>query len=206
MKRIDLDSWPRRGHYELFRTFDQPHYAVTVDLRCDGIRERARAVGAPLNLLVAHAITAAASAVPALRQRLRADGVVEHEVLHPSVTVMGPGDVFAFCPLTFHAELDVFVRASADAVARARSAPGVDVDHEADDRLFISAVPWFAFTGVTHPVRSRTLDSVPLVAWGRITASAGEERMPVNVQVHHALVDGVHLANFFARLEALLAG
>jgi chloramphenicol O-acetyltransferase type A len=201
VKRIDLEHWPRRGHYELFRTFEQPHYAVTVDVRCDGVRERARAAGAPLHMLVGHAITAAAAAVPALRQRLRPDGVVEHAALNPSMTVMGPGDVFAFCPMVFRDDLGAFVRDNAAAVQQAAAHPGVDVDHTDDARLFITAIPWFAFTSFTHPVRSRATDSVPLVAWGRIAQRDGGEWMPVNVQVHHALVDGVHLSEFFAGLE-----
>ena len=206
MKRIDMEGWPRRAHHDLFRSFEQPQYAVTVNVGCDGVRERARALGVPLSMLVGHAITAAVNAVPALRQRLRPGGVAEHEVVHPSMTVMGAGDVFAFCPMEYREDLAAFVRDNAAAITRAVADPGVDVAYDDDDRVFITAIPWFAFTSFTHPVRSRAADCVPLVAWGRITTHDGQERMPVNVQVHHALVDGAHVAAFFARLEEQLAG
>jgi chloramphenicol O-acetyltransferase type A len=45
---------------------------------------------------------------------------------------------------------------------------------------------------------------VPRIAWGRFEEREGKLVMPLNVQAHHALIDGVHLAKFFRKVEDLI--
>ncbi len=201
MKRIDLASWNRRGHYELFRSLDQPQYSTTVHLDCTGLKMAARSANVPLALFVTHAISRVANSLPEFRQRVDEEGVVEHELIHPSMTVLGVGELFAFCPLMYHDDLRRFATDAAPRVESAKARPGVDVNHAEQNRIFISAIPWFYFSSFTHPIVSHQLDSVPRVAWGKIEAIQDREFMPVNVQVHHALVDGLHLARFFDDLQ-----
>ncbi len=202
MKRIDLASWNRQGHYGLFRSLDQPQYSTTVRLDCTGLKAAVHSANIPLALFVTHAISRVANSLPEFRQRLDEAGVVEHELIHPSMTVLGAGDLFAFCPLVYHDDIKRFASDAAPRIELAKLKPGVDVNHAEQDRIFISAIPWFSFTSFTHPIVSHRLDSVPRVAWGKIEDAGGLERVPVNVQVHHALVDGLHLAHFFDGLQA----
>ena len=71
-----------------------------------------------------------------------------------------------------------------------------------DDFVFISALPWIAFTGVDHTLSLKKDDGVPRVTWGKITQTTMGEVLPFNVQVNHMFVDGLHVGQFFAALEA----
>jgi chloramphenicol O-acetyltransferase type A len=46
-----------------------------------------------------------------------------------------------------------------------------------------------------------TEESVPKIVFGRRHGDPGAERMPVSVEVHHALVDGLHVGEFFRRFQ-----
>jgi chloramphenicol O-acetyltransferase type A len=70
--------------------------------------------------------------------------------------------------------------------------------------LFLSCVPWFAFTGVTHAVDARSQDSIPRISWGRLVEREGRSILPMNFQLHHGLADGLHVAKFMAAFEANL--
>jgi chloramphenicol O-acetyltransferase type A len=47
-------------------------------------------------------------------------------------------------------------------------------------------------------------DSIPRVVFGKCTTDQQSVRMPVSIEVHHALVDGVDVAKFIERFQAAL--
>jgi chloramphenicol O-acetyltransferase type A len=44
-------------------------------------------------------------------------------------------------------------------------------------------------------------DSVPRFAWGKVFEDGKSLKMPLDVQGHHALMDGIHVGRFFAEVE-----
>lgn len=46
--------------------------------------------------------------------------------------------------------------------------------------------------------------SIPKLAFGRIDADGSRQWMPLSVEVHHALMDGLHIGRFFEAFEAAL--
>lgn len=201
MRLIDRTTWPRRHHLETFLRFERPHTAVCAPVDVTPLVAAVRAQGGSLFATLLHAACVAANAVPELRQRLRGEDVVEHDVVHPSFTVAGPDDAFRFCPGRFEADPERFrlaMREAMDAAAGAlplAEAPG-------DDRIFVSSLPWVAFASVEHPMKSRH-DCVPRIAWGRVETTAGASRVPLSLTAHHGLVDGVHMGRFFRRFEEI---
>ncbi|HNW93561.1 MAG TPA: CatA-like O-acetyltransferase [bacterium] len=69
--------------------------------------------------------------------------------------------------------------------------------------MFITCLPWVAFTSFVLPVATRQPDSVPRIAWGKFIESGGKVTLPVAVQVHHAVVDGLHVGQFYARCQGM---
>jgi chloramphenicol O-acetyltransferase type A len=67
-----------------------------------------------------------------------------------------------------------------------------------------STVPWLAFTGLMHARRlGAAADSTPKIVFGKHTRRAdGGASVPVSIEAHHALVDGLHVSRVFEALEA----
>ena len=76
-------------------------------------------------------------------------------------------------------------------------------DHR-DDLIHFSVLPWISFTSVSHARRLGTNDSVPKIMFGKHYEAGERRRMPVSIEAHHSLVDGLHVGRFFARFQALL--
>ena len=72
-----------------------------------------------------------------------------------------------------------------------------------DDVLFMSAIPWVPFTAFHHPMPTIPSDSIPRFAWGKITGAGTEMCMPLEVQGHHALMDGIHMARWYEAVQDL---
>ncbi|MEZ6184022.1 MAG: chloramphenicol acetyltransferase [Planctomycetota bacterium] len=202
IRQIELANWPRRAQFEFFRGFQQPHVGLCAEVDCTRVLEELKPQGvAPFHALV-WCLAAAANAVPELRQRLRGEGVVEHARVHPSVTVPTAEGGFAFCPLAFDPEWARFEAACRPAFARAAAQQELQ-DAAGDGWVYLSCLPWVSFSAMLNPVRGPD-DCVPRITWGRFRAQGGRWTVPVNVQVHHALVDGRHLGRFYEVLAARL--
>jgi len=201
MRTIDQSTWARRRHLELFCAMDVPYLSLCAQVEVGAFRQAVKARGLSFTVALVHALATAANAVPELRQRIRGDDVVEHEAVHPSVTVLTQGDLFSFCLVPYSKDLSTFAASAAEAIAQVQVHPTVEDEPGRDDLLYLTGIPWVSFTALTHPVHLHPPDSIPRIAWGRFFEEHGRLRMPLSIQAHHALVDGIHLARFYERAQ-----
>ena len=211
--KIDLDRWPRREHYEFFKQYAIPFFSITSSIDVGPLRRALKERGVPFTVGLLHTLSRAANSVAEFRQRIREDAPIEHRIVHPGVTVLCEEDVFRFCFLRYDEDFDRFATEASAAMEAARAAESLVPESIAegegslrDDLLYCTSLPWFSFTGMFHPLRSDPLDSVPRIAWGRFEESGSQLVMPLNVQAHHALIDGIHIARFIKRVEDLIGG
>ena len=205
---IPLDAWPRRAALAHFRHMAQPAFSVTVPVDVTGLRERAVTHGATPWLAYHHAALEAANTVDGMRQTMLADGrgVREFVAIHASTTVLRDDGSFGFVTLPRDPSLAAFAARARPHVERVRRASGdlFAADEPGDVReetlVHMTALPWLAFTAFTH-ARGEG-DDRPKIAFGRFREEGGRLLMPVAVDVHHALCDGVHVGRFFERLQA----
>jgi chloramphenicol O-acetyltransferase type A len=206
MRRIDLETWPRREQYRFFRPFEQPFFSICTDVELGSFRSTVKAAGAPFFLSLLHAAMTAFHDVPAFRLRLDETGVIEHDRIHCAVTVLGTNEVFRFCWLEFDPDRAVFVANGRRHMTEASTATGALEPHAArTDVIHVSSLPWFRFTGMMHPRRCGGYDSVPKLVFGKVFERDGTEWLPLALEAHHALADGIHVARFLEALQERLA-
>lgn len=208
-RSINLDSWARREHYEFFRRFGLPFFSITSAIDITPLRSTLKERSPSFTIGLVYVLARAANAVPQFRQRIHEVGPVEHEIVHPGLTTLCEGDVFRFSLLPYVEDFDQFATEAAQGMEKTRTAKSLVPESLAkepdrDDLLFISALPWFSFTGMVHPLPLTPLDSVPRLAWGRFEEKDNRLIMPLNVQAHHSLIDGIHIAKFIERTEELI--
>ena len=200
MRTIDLETWPRREHYEFFRTWDRPQFSVSANVDLTELYRAVKQRGHSITVAIVYVVTRAANAIPEFRQRLREGGVVEHEVVHPAATIPAEDDTFSFCAFEYDEDYSRFVPRAAEHIAYVREHPGLEEGVEDDNMLYMTAIPWVSFTGFVHPMIGPE-DCVPRIAWGKFFRDGESLMMPLNVQAHHALVDGLHVGRFFEKVQ-----
>ena len=201
MHYIDVQSWPRREHYRLYRQFDQPHFNVCANVDLTAFYPALKAEGIAFTPGVLYVLARAANDIPAFRCRMRGDDVVEHETVHPSTTVLSDDGLFGFCTLSYTPGLRAFAETASASMERARAQPTIGSGPDRDDILYTTSIPWVAFTSFAHPTHLHPADSVPRLAWGKRFAEADRIKMPLSVQGHHALMDGLHMGQFYERAQ-----
>jgi chloramphenicol O-acetyltransferase type A len=204
MRYLDMQTWPRREHFKLFGSFDHPHFGMVANLDITGLHAAVKRRGSSITFAIVYVISRAANAVPEFRYRLREGRVVEHEVVHPSFTLLVDDDLFTFCNLEYAEDFSAFVAMAAERVAYAKAHPGLEDKAGQDNLLFMSAIPWVSFTMFMHPMNLNQADSIPRFAWGKFFQEGEALKMPLGVQVHHALMDGLHVGRYYNEVENLL--
>jgi chloramphenicol O-acetyltransferase type A len=209
MHQIDLAAWPRREHYELFGSFNHPHVALCANVDVTALRAHARQHGLSFNTSVIYLLGRVANGIPAFRQRIRDGQVVEHDRVDPSYTILVRDDLFTFCTIEYTDDFQLFARRAASAKesmrAQASLAAGLEGESGRDDLLYISVIPWVSFTSFQHPMPFHPTDSVPRFAVGKFFQEGESWKMPLSVQGHHALVDGLHIGRFYLNMQEYLA-
>jgi chloramphenicol O-acetyltransferase type A len=158
----------------------------------------------PFTVAIVYVITRAANAIPEFRQRMRPGIVVEHEIVHPSVTILADADLFSFCTFDYMEDFPAFAARAAERIAYVKAHPAVKNEPGQDDLLYMTAIPWVSFTSFMHPMHLHPADSVPRFAWGKFFEDGTLLKMPLSVQGHHALMDGIHMGRFYAEVQDYL--
>jgi chloramphenicol O-acetyltransferase type A len=201
-KEIDVTRWARRRTFEGFRKSEFPHLVVGANMPLGPSVELWRERGISPFVACVYVMCRAANDVPAFRQRLRGERVIEYSLVHADFTVPAQDDSFRIRQCEFSMD---FGRFTGNAAAEAESAGTAPGELQSDHWVFLSCLPWIAFTHVVQPLRSLRNDCIPRVAWGKFERTNGSWQMPVSVQAHHALVDGVHVARFLESVAARFA-
>lgn len=204
MRVIDMNTWPRREHYEFLSAFNHPHFSMCANVDVTAFRPAAKEEGVSFTVAFLYVLARAANAIREFRYRIRAGIVVEHEVVHPALTLLGDDDLFCFCTAGYVEDFAEFAVGAAARMAHAKEHPSLKDEPGQDNVLYISAMPWVSFTSFAHPMRLHPTDSIPRFAWGKIFEEGGSLKMPLCVQGHHALMDGIHLGRFYANVQELL--
>lgn len=207
-RTIDLAAWPRAGYYHLFRSYADPHFSITAPLDASRLMNELKPRGTSPFTAVLYALTKGANTVPEFLTRFRGEEVVMHDAVGASFTVPadGEGGSFLFCEAPYHADWTQFDRECRARIDRARNGEGHKGEETEgqDGWIFMSCLPWLSFSSMSHPSVGPE-DCIPRAAWGRITQDRdGGYSTPVAVKVHHALVDGAHVAAFFEAAQAAL--
>jgi len=204
MRQIDIQNWSRRDHFYRFSEFDHPHFNICTNVDLTRFRPVQMGREVSFTAAIVYLVARTANSIPEFRYRIRGQGVIEHEVVHPSITVLSSEDVFSYCAVDYTEDFAVFAQRVKERIAYVWENPTVVDKPGIDDRLYMSSMPWVSFTSVMHPLNLNPPDSVPRFAWGKFFEEGQFLKMPLSVQAHHALLDGIHLGRFYALLQDYL--
>lgn len=197
---IDLRQYPRRAHFDYFRTLAYPYVGTTVDVDVTEIVQYCRTRKRSFYLAFMHAAALAADGVDAFRQRIRDGGIVEYEQCPTSHVELLEDGTYSYCTLHHPMDLEQYFslaeKAREDCISN-----GITEDEDVESMYFISSLPWLHYSALIQPVAGGD-ESNPRLTWGAYTVNeSGRAVMPVSVLAHHALVDGIHIARFYQNLE-----
>ena len=203
-RSIDLKTWKRREHYQLFRRYAQPFFSLCVDVDATSLWRRSDSPGGPPFFLTSlFFMLRAANATEAFRLRLRKRGVWSHDHVAVGSALLRPDHTFTFARIEWCSRREQFVAQGAKTIAESQARKRLEPYADPDDLVYHSSLPWLRFTSFTNAIRGT--DSIPRIVFGQCSKEGRRFVMPVAVEVHHALVDGLDVARFLERFQQELS-
>jgi len=206
MTYLDTSRWPRRDAFEFFRGFDKPYFNVCVRLDVAALKAAVAERGVVSFTLAYHylALRLANEQEP-FRYRIENGRVQIHDVVHGGATVLRADDSFGFAYLDYDRDYARFASQGAAAMAQARSRHAAfEPRLDATNVIHTTTLPLIAFTSFSHARNWGREDSVPKLAFGRADRDGPHMWLPFSVEVHHALIDGLHVGRYVQAFEAAL--
>lgn len=199
--RIPLATYSRSDILQAFKDRLMPQFSTTCEIDITGIKRGCDTTDNSFFVALSYAVSRAANAVPAFRQRIIEDTLYEFERIDPGYTVARENDLFSFCDAEYHEDFRVYRATAMTRMEAVKHEPDLSVG-EKHHMFFITSIPWFSFTAFTHPY-TPLYGYIPIITLGKYTERHDRVLMPVAVQVHHGVVDGVHIGRFYAALTEL---
>ena len=204
-KYLDLANWARRDLFEFFIGFDKPYFNICARLDISNLLALLRRrSNVSVSLAYHYFALRIANEIEPFRYRLREGKVIVHDVINGGTTVLLANESFTFAYFDYEEDFEKFVLEAGRAVKEAQTGNHPFQPTSRDDTVYFTVLPWVSFTSFSHARNWGREDSVPRIAFGKFTRENGRVFLPISVEVHHALMDGLHVGQYLARLEEAL--
>lgn len=204
---IDLETWPRRQHFEHYLRSSPCTYAMTVEIDVTDFVAVRRASGCRTSIAQIWAIASIVNRHPEFRMRVDEAGApAVWNVVHPAFTVFhAERETFACLWVPYDSDFAAFHASAEQTIAAHANSLDFFPQGEPPRNTFdVSSVPWTSFTGFTLNIVDGASHLAPIVTIGKYVERGERLFMPLSLQLHHAVADGFHAARLVTELEDLM--
>lgn len=206
MELIDIENWNRKEHFEFFSRMASPYFGITTEVDCTQAFEIAKELGRSFFAHYMHKSQVAVNAVDELKLRIVDGNVVKFDAIHTGSTVGRKDGTFGLIFVHFDTDFDIFNAEMQREIDEVQNSTGLRLNNEdlKKDLIRYSTFPWHSFTSLLHPTHLDKTESVPKITFGKFSIRDGRKFMPVSVEAHHGLCDGIHIAKYLTEFQKQL--
>lgn len=201
--KLDIDRWNRKEHFHFFKKFTEPFHGVSAEINCSQLYHSSKLTQQSFFIMYMHAVLKVVNTIENFRMRIEGDDVYVFDKINVSPAIGRKDNTFSFSFIDFHEEFELFKENALNAIDAVNSSSGLGLssDTARKDVIHFSTLPWIKFNTISHARMLGIEDSAPKITIGKLHENNYGYFLPVSVHVHHALVDGYHVGQFFTALE-----
>lgn len=202
MQFIDVSTWERAMHCEIFKNSVQPQYCVTFDVDITNFLSKIRKRGYSFTFSFVYAVTKCANEIEAFRCRFVDGRPAVFETINTSFTYLKKDtELFKVVNVPMQDNIEDYV---ALAKKTEENQTVYFTGPMENDIYQFSPFPWVSYTHISHTESGKKYNATPLFDWGKFYEKDGKTYMPFSVQVHHSFVDGIHIGRLADKLQCYL--
>jgi len=206
-KKIDIENWDRKAQYYFFKDYDNPFFNLCTEVDVTNLLKYSRENGLSFFITSMFASQKAVNGTENFRLRIKDGSVILYDKVDGGSTVLNPDNTFSFCYFEYHETFDLFGSGMNAALQKLRKDGNIfDPHDDKDDLIHYSVIPWIAFSGLGHPRKFKTNDSIPKIVFGKYHKKHDKMVMPLSIDVHHSLMDAWHISQYLQLFQEILNG
>ena len=205
MKEIDIAKWERKSQYEFFKNYEDPFFNITASLDVTNLYNFCKKHQLSFFLAGLFVANKAMNEIPAFKLRLKNGKVFDMEIIHIDSTVLNDDNTFSFCHFPKKSTIFDFVKVGTKIIENHKNGI-VDDSHVYDlDVVHSTTIPWVSITSFKHARNGNEKNiGIPKIVFGKYIEKNGTKKMPFSVEVHHALMDGIHVGILFEKMQKII--
>jgi len=198
MKKINTNTWKRKEHFEFFSNFEDPFFGIVSEIDCTEAYDHCKLNNLSFFSFYLHRSLLAVNQIEEFKTRIVNNDVIIYDNIHASATIAREDGTFAFSFVEFQQDFSIFNKMLKVEIEAVNNSTGLRLNESAarNDLIHYSSIPWKKFTGLNQPCDFKERDSIPKIVFGKFYLNNNRKIMPVSVDVHHGLADGLHVAEF----------
>jgi chloramphenicol O-acetyltransferase type A len=202
MKKINIDTWYRKEHFDFYSTFKHPSFNVCATVDVAKTLNYCKENQLSFFICSLFLLGYTANQIEPFRYRINNNEVDVHDELEISCTVLNSDESFSFGEFGSISNFDLFYQHADQLLTKFKHGyKTLEPTNSKANEVFCSVLPWLHFTSFSHAQKQNEHDSIPRIVMGKYKTIHNEIAMPVSVEVHHALVDGLHVGQYFEKLQ-----
>ncbi|WP_394697766.1 CatA-like O-acetyltransferase [uncultured Methanomethylovorans sp.] len=201
-KIIDFETWKRKEYCQIYRSAVQPQYCVSFELDVTYFKKHVKKNKLSFTMAFIFAVTKCANEIEEFRYRFLDGEVVLYESIDTSFTYLEKEtELFKVVNVPMQDTVEKFAKL---AIVTAENQKEHFTGPVENDVYQFSALPWITFMHISHTDFGNKEKAQPIFDWGKYQKREDKFMMPFAVQVHHAFVDGIHIAKLADKLQRYL--
>jgi chloramphenicol O-acetyltransferase type A len=203
-QEIDLENWERKTTFEFFREYEDPFFNITANLNITRLYDFCKSNSLAFSLAVLFYSLEIANEIREFRLRIVDEKVVEFDRIEATQTILNADNTFSFGYYQMKENVFDFVADGKISRDKYLELKTFDVESDRIDLIYYSAFPWVSFTSFKHASRLNNRQTIPRMVFGKMFDEGGRRKMPFSVEVHHAMMDGFHVGQYFSLFQEKL--
>jgi len=206
MKVIDFESWNRKEHFEFFSNMKSPFFGFTTEVDCTKAYNDAKEKGHSFYAVYLYKSMVAINTVDELKLRIVDGKVILYDEVHVGGTIGRPDGTFGFSFFHYAPDFETFNASLQQEIQSVQNSTGLGISNDVlpINHIRHTTIPWNSFSALVHPTNFDPKECIPKIAFGRFSIKNGRKFMPVSIEAHHGLADGLHLAKYIEEFQKQL--
>jgi len=207
MKIIDIESWNRKEHYEFFSKMASPYFGFTTEVECTKAYDTAKENGISFFAYYLHKSMVAVNSVDELKLRIVDNQIILFDEVHGGSTIGRADGTFGFSFFHYSEDFETFNEGLQKEIKSVQNSTGLGISNDVlpINHIRHTTIPWRSFSALLHPTNFDPKECIPKITFGKFSIRDGKKYLPVSIEAHHGLADGIHLAKYIEEFERQLS-
>ena len=200
-RELNLATWKRKSQYDFFKKYDNPYFNIVANVAISNLYKYTKKHDLSFFLSCLYLSLKTANEIFEFKLRLKEEKVFVHNEIHAGSTILNDDETFLFCYFDFNQDIKEFCKQGLINIEKQKSSKVLDPNADRQNLIYHSVIPWVSFTSFSNAQHFEKSNGIPKIVFGKYFEEGGRKKMPISVEVHHALMDGLHVGRYFQNFQ-----
>jgi len=205
MKEFNIENWNRRRIYNFFKNYEDPFFNIVANLEVTNLYKYCKQNHLSFSLACLYVAIKSVNEITEFKLRFKDNKVYLCDKIYIGSTILNNDNTFAFCYFKNEPTIFDFDKKGKIILKKHKKNSKFEAKDEGLNLVHCSTLPWVSFTAIKHARKGDEGKSgIPKIVFGKLFEENKIKKIPFSVEVHHALMDGFHVALLFNKMQQFI--